>query len=171
MPEVLERAGEPLAGLTTPLAPDVEVVDDRAARASLREQIARLEEELAALFCSAFPREGFEWAVPSRGGPRLLGTVELERVRDGLSTRLDENRRSLSDRTYVEECNRRRIEEMMLDPAAHKWQIISNEDIGERGCKHWHVRPRWGVLGMLMSWWRVRISSGCPLAMGSGHLL
>jgi hypothetical protein len=26
------------------------------------------------------------------------------------------------------------------------------------------VRPRWGVLGMLMNWWRVVISSGCPLA-------
>ena len=52
----------------------------------------------------------------------------------------------------------------MLDPAAHKWVRVGNEDIGEPGCKHWHVRPRWGLLGMLMNWWRVRISSGCPLA-------
>jgi hypothetical protein len=26
------------------------------------------------------------------------------------------------------------------------------------------VRPRLGLIGMLMGWWRVVISSGCPLA-------
>ena len=46
----------------------------------------------------------------------------------------------------------------------YRWVRVVNEDIGEPGCKHWHVRPRWGVLGMLMNWWRVVISSGCPLA-------
>ena len=56
---------------------------------------------------------------------------------------------------------------MLLEPERHKWVRVSNEDIGEPGCKHWHVRPRWGVLGMLMNWWRVKISSGCPLATGS----
>ena len=53
---------------------------------------------------------------------------------------------------------------MLLDPEEHKWVRVSNEDIGEPGCKHWHVRPRWGFLGMLLNWWRVKISSGCPLA-------
>ena len=52
----------------------------------------------------------------------------------------------------------------MLEPEKHKWVRVGNEDIGERGCKHWHVRPRWGILGMMLNWWRVRISSGCPLA-------
>ena len=75
-----------------------------------------------------------------------------------------ESRRALSDRTYVEELHRRRIEEMLLEPEKHKFVRVSNEDIGEAGCKHWHVTPRWGLLGMLMNWWRVRISSGCPLA-------
>ena len=56
-----------------------------------------------------------------------------------------------------------RIEEMLLDPAAHRWVRVSNADIGEPGCKHWHVRPRGGILGMFVSWWRVVISSGCPL--------
>jgi hypothetical protein len=41
---------------------------------------------------------------------------------------------------------------------------VSHEDIGEPGCRHWHVRPRWSFIGMLMGWWRVVISSGCPLA-------
>jgi hypothetical protein len=53
---------------------------------------------------------------------------------------------------------------MLLEPERHKWIRVANEDIGEPGCKHWHVQPRWGVLGMFMNWWRVRISSGCPLA-------
>jgi hypothetical protein len=158
MSEVLDRDD----ALRLAPVPGVEV-DERAARRTLRDQIAKLEDELGALFCSTYPRSGFEWAVPSRGGPRLLSTGELERLRDELADKLQHNRRLLSDRTYVEELNRRRIEEMMLDPASFKWMRIGNEDIGERGCKHWHVRPRYGVLGMLMNWWRVRISSGCPL--------
>jgi hypothetical protein len=55
---------------------------------------------------------------------------------------------------------------MAADPAAHKFVRVSNEDIGEPGCRHWHSRPRWGVLGMLLGWWRVKVSSGCPLAKG-----
>ena len=50
------------------------------------------------------------------------------------------------------------------EPEKHKWMRIGNEDIGEPGCKYWEVRPRLGVIGMLMNWWRVKISSGCPLA-------
>jgi hypothetical protein len=143
-------------------------IDERAARKSLLGQIAKLESELAALFCSAYPRTGFDWAVPSRGGPRILSLGELERIRDGLAERLQENRRELSERSWVEEQNRRLIEEMLLDPASYKWVRVRNEDIGEPGCKSWHVRPRFGLLGMLMGWWRVRISSGCPLAWGRG---
>src|SRR5215213_2248704 len=103
MSEVLDRD----EFLTVAPVPGVEV-DERAVRRTLREQIARLENELGTLFCSTYPRKGFEWDVPSpRRGPRLLSTGELE-------------------------------------------------------------RPRYGLLGMLMNWWRVRISSGCPLARGRG---
>ena len=55
---------------------------------------------------------------------------------------------------------------MTADPASYKWVRVYNEDIGEPGCKHWHAKPQWGPLGMLMGWWRVKISSGCPLAEG-----
>ena len=167
MPELLEQnvAGPPVPP-PLPLLP-VEV-DERGARRALLDQVARLESELAALFCSTYPRTGFEWSVRSRGGPRILPLAELEQLRDDLAGRLHDTRRTLSDRTYVEEQNRRRIEEMMLEPGKHKWVRVGNEDIGEPGCKHWHVRPRLGLLGMLMGWWRVRISSGCPLAGGRG---
>jgi hypothetical protein len=139
-------------------------VDERAARRSLLGQIAKLESELASLFCSTYPRQGFAWQVPSRGGPRILTLAELEELRDQLADRLSENRLMLGDRTYVEERNRRLIEEMMLEPEKHKWMRIGNEDIGETGCKYWEVRPRLGLIGIMMGWWRVKISSGCPLA-------
>jgi len=157
-----------VASVLKPPPPSIPLVttgpDERAARRDLLEQIARLESDLAALFCSAYPRGGFDWAVSSRGGPRVLTLSELERLRDDLAERLHDVRRTLSDRTWVEEQNRRLIEEMMLEPEKHKWVRVGAEDIGERGCKHWHVRPRWGILGMMLNWWRVRISSGCPLA-------
>jgi hypothetical protein len=146
-----------------PLVPGTRT-DERPARQSLLDQIARLEEELGQIFCSTWPRKGFHWDVRSRGGPRLLSLDELEELRDDLAARVQHARRALSDRTYVEEQNRRLIEEMLLAPERHKWVRVANEDIGEPGCKHWHVRPRWGILGMLLNWWRVRISSGCPLA-------
>jgi hypothetical protein len=137
-------------------------VDEAAARRSLRDQITRLERELAALFASAYPRRGLEWQVGARGGPRLLGLADLEALRDGLAERVEETRRCLRDRGYVEQKNRERIEALIADPSRYKWVRISNADIGEPGCKFWHSRPRLGIVGMLMGWWRVRISSGCP---------
>jgi hypothetical protein len=136
--------------------------DDVAARRSLRHQIAKLERELGAVFASAYPRRGLEWQVSSAGGPRLLGVGELEEVRDALAFRLEDARRTLRDRAYVERKNVDRIEEMLAEPARFKWVRISNADIGEPGCKYWHSRPRLGLIGMLMGWWRVKISSGCP---------
>jgi hypothetical protein len=138
--------------------------DERPARQTLREQIARLEEELAGLFTSAWPRKGMDLSVAANGGPRVLSLQELEETRDRLSERVSDARKALSERTYVEEQNRCLIEEMLLEPERHKWIRVANEDIGEPGCRHWHVRPRWGIAGMLLNWWRVVVSSGCPLA-------
>jgi hypothetical protein len=145
---------------TLPLRTDV---DEAAARRSLRRQIARLERELAALFTSAHPRQkGLEWGVQGPGGPRLLDIGALEAVRDDLAARIEDTRGTLTDRTRVERRNRERIDEMVAAPDRFKWVRISNEDVGEPGCKHWHSRPRLGLIGMLMGWWRVKISSGCP---------
>jgi hypothetical protein len=137
-------------------------LDEAAARRSLREQIAKLERELAAVFANAYPRRGLDWRVEGPGGPRVLGVGELEQVRDRLADRLEDARRTLRDRGYVERKNLKRIDEMVEQPARFKWVRISNADIGEPGCKYWHSRPRLGLIGMLMGWWRVRISSGCP---------
>jgi hypothetical protein len=139
--------------------------DERAARADLRRQIAAMEAELGELFGSAFPRKGIEFSVPAPGGgPRVLSVDELERVRDSLASRLADVKARLDDAGYVEQLNRRLIERMADAPDEHKWIRVSNEDIGEPGCRHWHSRPRYGLIGMLMGWWRVKVSSGCPLA-------
>jgi hypothetical protein len=162
MVEVLEQVRQD--GIALPV-PGVEV-DELAARRSLREQIARLERELAHSFTAAYPRTGIDWSVPSRGGPRLLGLGELEALRDELAERLHLARNALEARAASEREARLLIERMLLEPARYKWVRVTNEDIGEPGCRQWHVRPRLGLVGMLMGWWRVKISSGCPLATG-----
>ena len=166
MADVLERPLTDVPELPPTSVPEIPLTtspaDERRARRDLRDQIARLETELADLFTSAYPRTGFEWDVPSSGGPRMLSLTELEALRDDLADRVHDVRRRLGERTQAEEQSRCLIEEMMLEPERYKFVRVSAEDIGERGCKHWHVRPRFGILGMLMRWWRVRISSGCP---------
>jgi hypothetical protein len=168
LPETLQHAGfddsvirreHAGAVFTRPAGTEL---DEAAARRSLRDQVAKLERELSALFAAAYPRRGLEWRIGSPGGPRLLGIGDLEALRDQLAARVEDVRRTLGERGYVERCNRERIEALIADPAGFKWVRISNEDIGEPGCKHWHSRPRLGLIGMLMGWWRVKISSGCP---------
>jgi hypothetical protein len=137
-------------------------------RRELRRQIASLEGQMAELFATAFPRRGMSYSVAPAGGPRILGVAELEQVRDGLAIRLREAQLELGRRTYAEERNRETLERMIAEPRRFRWLRISNEDIGDRGCKHWHATPRWGPIGMLLNWWRVKLSSGCPLAKGRG---
>jgi hypothetical protein len=141
-------------------------LSERRARGELRRQIGALERQLGELFASAFPRQGIDWSVGAVGGPRVLGMAELERVRDGLAVRLRDAQAELGRRGEVEETNRGLLESMIADPREHRWVRVSAEDIGEPSCRQWHSRPRWGILGMLMGWWRVKLSSGCPLAKG-----
>jgi hypothetical protein len=68
----------------------------------------------------------------------------------------------------VQAANRLRLEHMLLEPAKHRFASVSCHDLGEPGCGVWHVRPRLGLIGMLMGWWQVKLSSGCPLPRGRG---
>lgn len=140
--------------------------DELAARRSLRTQVAKLEHELGDAVISSFPWGGVEHSIPSWGGPRILGVGELERLRDELAERLREARATLAQRTDAHEDKRRLVERMMLEPGAHKFARVARHEVGERGCGGWEVRPRLGLIGMLMGWWQVKLSSGCPLAGG-----
>jgi hypothetical protein len=143
--------------------------DEQPARRALRAQVARLEEERAGLLCSAWPRTDILRAPePSTGaGARSLSIGELEALRDRLERELRDAKRQLADRAATEEESRRLREEMLLHPERHRGTVVTNSDMGEPGCTRCEVRPRFGVLGMLMRWWRVVVSSGCPLPAAS----
>jgi AcrR family transcriptional regulator len=157
-----ERARKAIRGrLSGAVLPDTEV-DEAAARRTLREQIARLERELSSLFASARPDDELDWQVASSSTPRVLDVGDLESLRDDLANRVEDIRRAMGERSQQEQQSRERVEAMVADPAAHKWARVSNDDLGEPGCKHYRSTPKLGLVGMLMGWWRVKISSGCP---------
>jgi hypothetical protein len=131
-------------------------IDEAAARGSLRAQIARLEADLVAIEVALPPPNGIG------DGGRLLSFAELEVVRDRLLSELRVRQLAAAAPAERQEQMRRLREEALADPASHRFALISNADCGDHGCVALHVRPRFGILGMLMNWWRVRISSGCP---------
>jgi hypothetical protein len=150
-------------------ATPVEVDDaaQRAARRSLRAQIAKLERQLSDTFVTAFSMGGFVHPRSDPGQePRLLDLGELEQVRDELAARLRATRVAVSNRADEFEANRVLLERMLLEPGKHRFVRIARSDLGEPGCGVWHVRPRLGLIGMLAGWWQVKLSSGCPLPGG-----
>jgi hypothetical protein len=160
--ELLERdiSTPTVASIATRAIP----ADELAARRSMRAQIAKLERELAEAFVTAFPMGGLpDTATPSARDPRILSLGELERVRDELAERLRAARVTIAERAEVQSYYRVTLERMLLDPASHRFTRVSCRDLGEPGCGVWHVRPRLGLIGMLMGWWQVKLSSGCPL--------
>jgi hypothetical protein len=155
------------------VAPSTTVTEDaeRAARRTIRAQIARLERELADAFVTAYPMGGLELPAGPAQQPRLLDLGELEWLRDDLAQRLRAARETISQCAEQYEANRLLLEKMLLEPGRYRFVTISRTDIGEPGCGAWHVRPRLGLIGMLMGWWQVKLSSGCPLAGGRRRVL
>jgi hypothetical protein len=140
------------------ITPAPVVVDEHAARRDLRDQIARLELELGRALAEVFPRrEPMRTArsASAQEGPRLLTLGQLERIRDELADRIA----ALRDGRGAE-----RLEALYAAPERHRWAVVTSAELGEPGCTVWRVRPRLGLIGMLMGWWRVKMSSGCPLA-------
>jgi hypothetical protein len=133
-------------------------LEERVARRALMDQLARLDAELGALRPAA-PVVGGHAGRPT---PRLLSLAELEHERDRMADALHALERAAGEAGWRQEQQRRLREELLLDPAAHPFARVSNADVGEPGCRDWHVRPRFGLLGILMRWWRVVVSSGCP---------
>jgi hypothetical protein len=131
----------------------------------LRRQVGHLERELAGLLTEGFGRVEVPHRVAALARePRILDLGELERLRDELAERVGEARLALREQDRVETANHELLRQMLASPANFKWVQVSRDDLGLPGCGHWHSRPRLGPLGMLMGWWRVKVSSGCPLA-------
>ena len=77
--------------VASPLPRRARVLDERAARRDLCDQIARLERELARTLADVFPRreparDGR--SASAQAGPRLLTLGQLERIRDELADRV-----------------------------------------------------------------------------------
>jgi DNA-binding transcriptional regulator YhcF (GntR family) len=159
LPAGLDEAELPAEQLAPP---DPAVTSDtRAIRRTLREQIARLEAELAS-YHEELPRQ----EPPSGRGEaaHIAGVAELEATRDALLARLAEARGEAERRDRRRAGARARLDAMVAEPAARKWDAVSAPELGEPGCATYSVAPAAGPLGALMRWWRVKVSSGCPLA-------
>jgi len=140
-------------------------VDERPARVELRRQVGRLERELAGLLAEGFGRVTVDYRVAAvAAAPRVLDLGELEQLRDELAERVADARVTLREQAEVEAQNRDLLRQMIASPADFKWAIVTRDDLGLPSCGAWHSRPRLGPIGMLMGWWRVKVSSGCPLS-------
>jgi len=140
---------------------------ERAARADLRRQIGSLERALCELRVEAHPIDLGLARIPGAQA-RLMRAEELESLRDTLADSLEAGRRRLSQVRHSQSEARALIERMLADPGSYRWLRVSREEAGLAGCGHWHVLPRFGPVGLLTGWWRVKISSGCPLPGHSG---
>lgn len=151
--------------------PAVESIDERAARQSLRAQVARLERELSQTVASGFPHISADAARDLHGeafgGPRLLSLAQLERQRDTLAGRVQDVRSLARKRAEHERRSHELLERMKLEPGRYKFVRLPVRDLGQGGCGVWEVRPRLGLIGMLAGWWQLTLSSGCPLPRGS----
>ena len=140
--------------------PDVgRAADEAAARRELRRQINRLEAQLA-----PYPevRSGRERHPLLRPKAHVAGLAELEEVRNELMTRLKEARAAAEARGDRQDRARGRRERMIGDPEAHRWERVANEEVGDPGCGDARAVPRFGPIGAVGGWWRVKVSSGCP---------
>jgi hypothetical protein len=154
-------------GVRVPAAPATGGLE-AAARAQLRTQIAALERQLSEALIACLPYADGSAAAPPApcdgSGPRLLDLAELERARDELAGRLSAVRAEQRRRADRAARARTRLEAMRLEPGRHRFERVTRLELGEGRCGVWQVRPRLGLLGMLMGWWEVKLSSGCPIA-------
>ncbi len=150
------------------LASATGAAETAAARAQLRAQIATLERQLSDALIACLPYADGSAAAPAPAaarsrGPRVLDLGDLERARDDLATRLSAARAGQGRRSERAARARVRLEAMRLEPGRHRFERVTRVELGEGRCGVWQVRPRLGLLGMLMGWWELKLSSGCPL--------
>jgi hypothetical protein len=167
---------------TPPAPPGVVTAgpDEGPARRSLRSQITRLERELADTLVSTFdaglyprpiaglPQDDSPSMAATTGAARLLDLGELELLRDDLVTRLRRARAPFAAHAELEAERRVLLERMLAEPEVYRFVRLRLPDPGAHSCGTYQVRPRFGLIGMMLGWWHVKLSSGCPLARGRG---
>lgn len=140
--------------------PDVgHAADEAAARRELRRQIGRLEAQLASYPAA---RTGGDRHPLLRPKAHVADVGELEAVRDALMELLKDARAAAERRGERQSRARGRRERILGDPQAHRWQRVGNEEVGDPGCGETRAVPRFGPVGAIAGWWRVKVSSGCP---------
>ena len=86
---------------------------------------------------TARPGDGLDWQVSSPGGPRVLDVGDLEALRDELAGRVEEIRRALRERAEARAGQPRAASRRWSPiPPATSGERVSNDDIGEPGCKY-----------------------------------
>jgi len=141
----------------------VQTRDELAARRSLLLQVAGLERVLCRHQSELFPDEIHLTPLPG-GSARLQDLQRLELLRDALVGAVAEAKAALSEREQRRESARQRLEALINDPRSNRRVRITQRELGVGGCGVWSAVPRLGPMGRLMGWWRVKLSSGCPLA-------
>jgi DNA-binding transcriptional regulator YhcF (GntR family) len=140
--------------------PDVgRAADEAAARRELRRQINRIEAQLASYPEARSARERHPLLRPKA---HVADLAELEEVRNELMNRLKEARAAAEQRGERQSRARGRRERMIGDPERHRWERVANDEIGDPGCGDARAVPRFGPIGAVAGWWRVKVSSGCP---------
>lgn len=157
-----EWAGdEPPQGERQRALPDVGTeADEAAARRELRRQIARLEADLAA-YPEARSTEHRHPLLRPKG--HVAGFAELSEIRNELMERLKEARKRAARKGERQARAHGRRERIIGDPESHRWERVGNEECGDPGCGETRAVPRYGPIGAIAGWWRVKVSSGCPL--------
>lgn len=140
--------------------PDVgRAADEAAARRELRRQIGRLEAQLASYPAARSASKRHPLLRPKA---HVADVGELEAVRDALMGLLKEARDAAERRGERQTRARGRRERIIGDPESHRWERVSRDETGDPGCGETRVVPRFGPVGALAGWWRVKVSSGCP---------
>ena len=129
-----------------------------AARQSLRAQIARLEGELAKITASTYPPVAVTAGSATRRSPRLLDLAALECTRDELAGRVSTAHRLRAAQSASQAEARALLAAMLANPDQYRGVTITNAELGLPGCTTYRAVPR-----RFSRWWRVKVSSGCPL--------
>src|SRR4051795_6638023 len=98
---------------------------DAAARRSLREQIARLESQLARTLATTYPRITPTGPPIRHRGPKLLDLEALEITRDALAARVSDVSRRTHAQAKAQAEARARLQDMRAHPERYKGESIT----------------------------------------------